>query len=331
MRAMRAMVFEAAGQPLRERDLPDPLPGPGEVRVAVEACGLCRTDLHVVDGDLPPRRLPLVPGHEVVGRIDALGAAVTGLALGSRIGIPWLGSTCGTCAYCREGRENLCDDPGFTGYTRDGGFADYCVARAGYVIPLPEEGDPAALAPLLCAGLIGFRAYRMAGAARRIGLWGFGAAAHILCQIAVHDGREVFAFTRPGDVAAQDFARFLGACWAGGSDEAPPDPLDAALVFAPVGALVPAALGSVRKGGTVVPAGIHMSEIPAFTYDLLWHERVVRSVANLTRADGEALLPRAAAAGVIPRSVPYPLSRANAAMDDLRAGRLTGAAVLVPH
>ncbi len=327
---MRAMVLEAVGRPLVERDRPEPDPGPGEVRVAMEACGVCRTDLHIADGDLPPRRLPLIPGHEVVGRISALGAGVNGLSVGERVGVPWLGSTCGACDYCREGRENLCDDPGFTGYTRDGGFAEACVARAEYVFALSDDADPVGLAPLLCAGLIGFRAYRMAGEARRIGLWGFGAAAHILCQIAVHEGREIFAFTRDGDDDAQDFARSLGAVWAGGSGEAPPVALDAALVFAPVGALVPAALRSLRKGGVVVLGGIHMSDIPAFPYELIWHERVLRSVANLTRADGEAFFPRALAAGVVAHGVPYPLDRANAAMADLREGRLRGAAVLVP-
>lgn len=328
---MRAMVLEGSEGRLEARERPLPPPGAGEVRVAVEACGVCRTDLHVVDGDLPRRCASLVPGHEVVGRVEAVGAGVTGLAVGTRVGVPWLGSTCGRCTYCREGRENLCDDPGFTGYTRDGGFAEACLARADYVLRLPEEADPVALAPLLCAGLIGFRAYRMAGEARRLGLWGFGAAAHILCQIAVHEGREVFAFTRDGDRVAQDFARGLGAAWAGGSGEAAPVPLDAALVFAPVGALVPAALRSLRKGGVVVLGGIHMSEIPAFPYALIWNERVVRSVANLTREDGEAFLPRAAAAGVTTRTTAYPLSRANEALADLRAGRLTGAAVLVPE
>lgn len=296
----------------------------------VEACGVCRTDLHILDGDLPAAKLPLIPGHEIVWRIDALGDGISHLTLGQRVGVPWLGATCGHCAYCLSGAENLCDTPQFTGFRRDGGFAEYCVADARYAFALAEAADPVALAPLLCAGLIGYRALRMAGSAQKLGIWGFGAAAHILCQIAVWQGREVYAFTRDGDAAAQLFARDLGACWAGGSDSPPPASLDASLIFAPVGALVPQALKSLRKGGTVVTGGIHMSDIPAFPYADLWHERVIRPVANLTRADGEEFFPLAAAAEVRTRTTAYPLHAANAALDDLRAGRLQGAAVLAP-
>lgn len=325
---MRAMVLDHAGFALRE--IPMPVPGAGEIRLRIEACGVCRTDLHILDGELTHPKLPLVPGHEIVGRVEAMGPGITGFHLGQRVGVPWLGGTCGHCPYCAEGRENLCDAPDFTGYTRDGGFAEYCVARADYAFALPEEADPVALAPLMCAGLIGYRALRMAGEARRIGLYGFGAAAHILCQIARWQGREVFAFTRPGDAATQTFARDLGAVWAGGSDEIPPAALEAALIFAPTGALVPQALRTLRKGGTVVCAGIHMSDIPGFPYADLWQERVIRSVANLTRADGEAFFPLARAAGVRTRVTPYPLERAAEALDDLRHGKVQGAAVLVP-
>ncbi len=327
---MRAMVFTGRSPLLQAADLPRPEPGPGEVLIRVEACGVCRTDLHIVDGELSAPRLPLVPGHEIVGRIEQTGPGVSGLSTGQRVGVPWLGQTCGHCPYCAMGRENLCDAPLFTGYTRNGGYADYCVADAGYVFPLPETADPVALAPLLCAGLIGFRSYRMAGQARRLGLYGFGAASHILCQIARHQGVEVFAFTRDGDEAAQDFARTLGAAWAGGSSEPAPALLDAAIIFAPVGALVPLALRAVRKGGRVVCGGIHMSDIPAFPYADLWHEREIVSVANLTRADGEAFFPLAEAARVRTQTAGYPLDRANEALDDLRHGRLQGAAVLVP-
>lgn len=327
---MRAMVLDAPGKTLRLADLNLSAPGPGEVRIAVEACGVCRTDLHIVDGELPFPGRTLVPGHEVVGRIDALGPGVEGLSPGQRVGVPWLGHTCGVCPFCTMGRENLCDAPLFTGYTRDGGYAEACVADAAYVFPLPEAADPVALAPLLCAGLIGYRSLVMAGDAQRIGIWGFGAAAHILAQIARYQGREVFAFTRPGDRPAQDFARSLGAVWAGGSDEPSPAPLDAAILFAPVGALVPLALKAVRKGGRVVCGGIHMSDIPGFPYAGLWGEREIVSVANLTRADGDAFFPLAEAAGVVTETLRYPLAEANAALADLRYGRLQGAAVLVP-
>lgn len=327
---MRAMVFERVGQPLTLKDIPCPEPGPGQVLIRVEACGVCRTDLHIVDGELTGPKLPLVPGHEVVGRIAALGAGVVGLRRGQRVGVPWLGHACGHCPYCDMGRENLCDDPLFTGYTVDGGYAEYCLAHTDFTFPLDEEADPVALAPLLCAGLIGYRSLSLAGDARVLGLYGFGAAAHILCQVAIHQGRRVLAFTRDGDEAAQDFARRLGAVWAGNSSEPSPEELDAAIIFAPVGALVPLALKAVRKGGRVVCGGIHMSDIPSFPYADLWQEREIRSVANLTRADGEAFFPLAAEAGVKTETVPYPLERANEALDDLRAGRLQGAAVLVP-
>jgi propanol-preferring alcohol dehydrogenase len=329
MARMRAMLLDAPGRPLRSAELPVPEPGPGEVLVRVLACGVCRTDLHLVDGELPEPKLPVVPGHEIVGEVAALGPGVDGLARGRRVGVPWLGRTCGACRFCRSERENLCDAPLFTGYTRDGGYAEFAVADARYCFPLPE-GDPVAQAPLLCAGLIGFRAYRIAGEGKRLGLYGFGAAAHILAQIAKADGREVYAFTRPGDAAARDFARRLGAVWVGGSDEPPPVPLDAAIVFAPVGALVPTALRAVDKGGVVVLGGIHMSDIPAFPYRILWEERVVRSVANLTRADGLGLFAKLARTPVVTETVRFPLTAANEALADLRAGRLQGAAVLVP-
>ena len=327
---MRAMILDAPGRPLRAGDLPLPEPAEGEVRVRVEACGVCRTDLHVVDGELAFPGHPLVPGHEIVGRIAATGAGATGLRIGQRVGVPWLGHTCGVCPFCAMGRENLCDAPLFTGYTRDGGYAEACLADARFVFPLDETADPVALAPLLCAGLIGHRSLVMAGDARRIGVWGFGGAAHILAQVARFQGREVYAFTRPGDAAAQAFARRLGAVWAGGSDETAPAALDAAILFAPVGALVPRALKAVRKGGRVVCGGIHMSDIPGFPYADLWGEREIVSVANLTRADGEAFFPLAAAAGVVTETRAYSLAAANAALDDLRHGRLSGAAVLVP-
>lgn len=324
------MILDAPRTPLRVGHLPLPEPGPGEVRVRVEACGVCRTDLHILDGELAFPGHPLVPGHEVVGRIDAMGTGVEGLYPGQRVGVPWLGHTCGACPYCAMARENLCDAPLFTGYTRDGGYAEACVADARFVFPLPEEGDPVALAPMLCAGLIGFRSYGMAGDARRIGLYGFGAAAHLLAQLARFEGREVLAFTRPGDTEAQDFARRLGAVWAGGSDEPAPALLDAAIIFAPVGGLVPAALKAVRKGGRVICGGIHMSDIPAFPYADLWEEREIVSVANLTRQDGLDYFPRAAAAGVHADTKAYALEDANAALEDLRHGRLQGAAVLEP-
>ena len=324
----RAMVLAAPHAPLAlvERDIP--APGAHEVLVRVEACGVCRTDLHIVDGELTQPHLPLVPGHEVVGRIEALGTGVSALAVGDRVGIPWLGATCGVCPYCREQRENLCDAPQFTGYTRDGGYADHAVARADYCFRLPADFDAAHAAPLLCAGLIGYRALAMAGGAARLAIYGFGAAAHLIAQVAVWQGREVYAFTKPGDVEGQAFARSLGCAWAGDSDAAPPAPFDAALLFAPVGALVPAALRHTRKGGTVVCAGIHMSTIPAFAYDLLWGERTVRSVANLTRRDGEEFLALAARVPVRTTVELFPLAEANAALDAVRTGRVRGAAVL---
>ena len=327
---MRAMVFDGTSPKLDLREVADPRPGAGQVLIRVEACGVCRTDLHILDGELASPKLPLVPGHEVVGRIASMGRDEEGIETGQRVGVPWLGHVCGRCPYCDMGRENLCDAPLFTGYTVDGGYAEYCIAHTDFVFPLPEDPDPEALAPLLCAGLIGYRSLSRAGEAQVLGLYGFGAAAHILCQIAVSQGRRVLAFTREGDTAAQDFARGLGAVWAGSSSEPSPEPLDAAIIFAPVGALVPAALRSVRKGGRVVCGGIHMSNIPAFRYADLWQEREIRSVANLTRADGEAFFPLADAVGVRTRTVPYPLDRANEALEDLRHGRLQGAAVLVP-
>jgi propanol-preferring alcohol dehydrogenase len=316
---------------LRLVERPDPLPGDGEIRLRVEACAVCRTDLHVVDGDLPALGRPVVPGHEIVGRIDALGAGVDDFRLGDRVGVPWLGHTCGHCPYCASGHENLCDAPLFTGYTRDGGFATAVVADAAYAFPLAGFDDPVAAAPLLCAGLIGWRTLNAAGAeARSIGIYGFGAAAHIVAQLCRWQGRRVFAFTRPGDEAAHRFARGLGAVWAGSSDEAPPEKLDAALLFAPVGALVPAALAAVRKGGRVVCGGIHMSDIPSFPYRLLWEERQVVSVANLTRADGDEFLRIAPLAGVRTQTIRYKLEQANEALADLRDARFQGAAVLVP-
>ncbi len=329
---MRAMVLHAPGRPLVLEQRPLPEPGPGELCLAVQACAVCRTDLHVVDGELPHQPLPIVPGHEIVGVVEAIGMGVSGWRLGDRAGVPWLGHACGACRYCREGRENLCDTPGFTGYTRDGGFASHVVAEAAFCLSLPfgEPADAATLAPLLCAGLIGWRALRAAGDARELGLYGFGAAAHLVAQVASREGRRVYAFTRPGDVAAQDFARELGAVWAGGSDLPPPVPLDAAILFAPVGALVPLALAAVRKGGRVVCGGIHMSDIPAFPYRLLWEERELVSVANLTRADGRDFLAVVAERPLRVDIRRYPLEQANQALDDLRAGRLKGAAVLMP-
>ncbi len=327
---MRAMVLERPGEPLRLVERPEPAPSDGEVRITVHACGVCRTDLHVVDGDLPNPKLPIVPGHEIVGRIDALGRGVTGLASGMRVGVPWLGRTCGHCLFCLSGRENLCDQPLFTGYTRDGGYATHVIADARYTFTLPEADDDVATAPLLCAGLIGWRSLRIAGVGKKIGLYGFGAAAHIIAQVARWQGRDVFAVTRAGDAAAQEFARKMGACWTGGSDEEPPEKLDCAIIYAPVGALVPAALAAVRKGGRVVCAGIHMSDIPRFPYRLLWEERELVSVANLTRQDGEEFFSVVPKVGITTETVPYPLARANEALSDLRSGRLRGAAVLVP-
>jgi len=324
------MLLEQIGQPLQLRELPVPQPGPGEVRVRVLACGVCRTDLHVVDGELPEAPLPIIPGHEIVGLVDALGEGVTGFEPGQRVGIPWLGHTCGTCSYCQHAEENLCDAPQFTGYTRPGGYAEYVVADARFAFALGEEGDPVALAPLLCAGLIGWRSLVKAGDGKRLGLYGFGAAAHIVMQVARWQGRDVYAFSRPGDVAAQDFARSLGAVWAGDSGELPPVPLDAAIIYAPAGELVPAALRALRKGGRVVCAGIRMSDIPSFPYNILWQEREVVSVANLTRQDGLEFFPVAAQVGIHTETHAYPLEQANQALDDLRNGRFQGAAVLVP-
>ncbi|HUA54186.1 MAG TPA: zinc-dependent alcohol dehydrogenase family protein [Candidatus Sulfotelmatobacter sp.] len=325
---MRAMLLDAPGRPLRAADLPTPAPGPDEVLIRVHACGVCRTDLHVVDGELDRPKLPLVLGHELVGRVAALGARVDDLAEGERVGVPWLGWTCGSCAYCRAGQENLCDAARFTGYQIDGGYAEYAVADRRFVFRLPARYGDVEAAPLLCAGLIGYRALRMAGDASTLGIYGFGAAAHIVAQVAVQQGRRVFAFTRDGDRDAQDFARELGATWAGASTEPPPEPLDAALLFAPVGALVPAALQATRKAGVVVCAGIHMSDIPSFPYAWLWGERVIRSVANLTRRDGEEFLALADKLSIRTHTVPLPLADANEALARLREGRLRGAAVL---
>ncbi len=334
-KTMPAMVLEAAHQPLKATELPVPEPGPDQILLKVLACGVCRTDLHIVDGELDHPKLPLVLGHEIVGRVEALGANVEGFALGERVGVPWLGYTDGTCPYCRMGRENLCDHPRFTGYQIDGGYAAYTVADARYCFKLPEGYSDAEAAPLLCAGLIGYRSFKMAedalqGETKRLGIYGFGAAAHIIAQVARHQGCEIYAFTSPGDKAAQDFARELGAVWAGGSDEAPPEKLDAAIIFAPVGPLVPAALRALRKGGVVVCGGIHMSDIPQFPYDILWEERVVRSVANLTRDDAREFLALAPTVPVKTRVVPITLSEANAALERLRKGELQGAAVLIP-
>jgi propanol-preferring alcohol dehydrogenase len=325
---MRAMLLRAPGTPLELTTLPVPAPAPGEILVEVHACGVCRTDLHVVDGELADPKLPLVPGHEIVGQVAALGTGVTSFRAGERVGIPWLGHTCGACPYCLRDRENLCDAPRFTGYTQDGGYAEYAVADARYAFALPAGPRDDELAPWLCAGLIGYRALRMAGDAARIGIYGFGAAAHIVAQLARHERRETFAFTRPGDDAAQAFARELGATWAGGSDQCAPAELDAALIFAPVGALVPTALRAVRKGGAVVCAGIHMSDIPAFPYAALWGERRVQSVANLTRDDGIDFIARATAVSLETRVTGFLLAAANEALAALRGGRLAGAAVL---
>ena len=327
---MHAMVLSAIKTPLEWLELPDRKPGPHEIRATVLACGVCRTDLHVVDGELPNPQLPIIPGHEIVGRIEALGADVSGLEIGQRVGIPWLGHTDGTCPYCLMQRENLCDKPLFTGYTRDGGFATSVISDARFTFPLGEVGDDVSMAPLLCAGLIGWRSLTIAGDAKRIGFYGFGAAAHILVQVACQQGRSVYAFTRSGAVGSQEFARSLGAMWAGGSDESPPEPLDAAIIFAPVGELVPTALKAVRKGGRVVCAGIHMSDIPALPYLTLWEERELVSVANLTRRDGLEFLKQASEMQIKVRTTVYPLREANRALADLRAGRFEGAAVLVP-
>jgi propanol-preferring alcohol dehydrogenase len=325
---MDAMVLNAAHAPLELSRVGTPTPAPRQLLVKVAACGVCRTDLHVVDGELPHARSPVIPGHEIVGTVVDAGSAVDSFARGDRVGIPWLASTCGVCAYCRAGRENLCDDAQFTGYTVDGGYAEYVVADHRFCLPLPAGAPAAELAPWLCAGLIGYRALRAAGEARRLGIYGFGAAAHIVAQLARHQGQEVFAFTRPGDAQAQEFARTLGAVWAGGSDVAAPAALDASIIFAPVGALVPVALRSVAKGGTVVCAGIHMSDIPQFPYDILWGERTVRSVANLTRRDGIEFIELATKVPIRTSIVEYPLHQANEAMHALRTGAISGAAVL---
>lgn len=327
---MLAMILEQARTPLHAVDRAPPEPEPGQVLIRIRACGVCRTDLHVVDGELPEPKLPLVPGHEIVGTVEAVGAGVERLRVGDRVGVPWLGWTCGTCEFCRSGRENLCDRARFTGYQIDGGYAEYTVADERFCFAVPPEFDDHQAAPLMCAGLIGYRALRMAEQSRRLGFYGFGAAAHIAVQIARYRGQEVFAFTKPGDIKAQQFARSLGAVWAGGSDTMPPGQLDGALIFTPVGPLVPMALAATAKGGIVVCAGIHMSDIPRFPYRLLWGERVVRSVANLTRRDGEEFLALAPRAKVRTTTVLFPLAQANEALTQLREGRFEGAAVLLP-
>lgn len=329
MTMMRAMQLDAPGTPLRPVERPLPEPGPGQVRIAIAACGVCRTDLHVADGDIHGI-LPIVPGHEIVGRIEAIGADVAGFSLGMRVGVPWLAHACGACPYCASQRENLCDEPLFTGFTRDGGFASHCLADAAFCFPIPDGFDDIHAAPLLCAGLIGYRAYRLAGEAPVLGLYGFGAAGHILAQLAVWQGRRVFAFTRDGDVAGQDFARRLGCAWAGDSSQPPPEPMDGAIIFAPVGALVPKALKALRKGGRVVCAGIHMSDIPSFPYADLWEEREIVSVANLTRRDGTEFLDLAARVPIRTHVTPMPLASANQALTMLRGGEVEGALVLVP-
>jgi alcohol dehydrogenase, propanol-preferring len=328
MHSMLAMRLDTPHGPLQRHALPVPEPGPGEVLLRVQACGVCRTDLHLVDGELPDIVYPVIPGHEIVGRIVAMAPDVTTWRVGTRVGVPWLGGSCGQCQFCQSGRENLCGQASFTGYTRDGGYAGYVTARAAWCLPIPDRYADAEAAPLLCAGLIGYRAYRAAGVAPVIGLYGFGAAAHLLLPVALHEGRRVFALTRPGDQAAQDFARSLGAHWAGGSDETPPEALDAAILFAPAGELVPAALAAVRRGGRVVCAGIHMSDIPSFPYHLLWGERSIVSVANLTREDGMAFMRLAAQLDLRPAVTRFDLSQANQALDLLRAGRVSGACVL---
>jgi propanol-preferring alcohol dehydrogenase len=327
---MKAMVLSKPKTPLEWTELPDRQPGAGQVRVKVLACGVCRTDLHVFDGELPDPKSPIILGHEIVGRIDAIGADVTGLAMGERVGIPWLGHTDGVCPYCKTNRENLCDAPLFTGYTRDGGFATAVIADARFAFPLGETGSDVSLAPLLCAGLIGWRSLKIAGDGKKLGIYGFGAAGHIVAQVAKWQGREIYAFTRPGDVGTQDFARSLGVTWAGGSDETAPELLDAAIIYATVGDLVPVALKAVHKGGRVVCAGIDMSDIPSFPYRILWEERQLLSVANLTREDGIEFLGLVPKMGIVVKTTTYPLQQANKALEDLRAGKFDGAAVLVP-
>lgn len=328
---MKAMVCEGPGRPLREVERARPIAGRGKVIIKVSACGVCRTDLHLVDGELPQAAYPVVPGHEIIGEVIELGGAVDSLRLGQRVGIPWLGGSCGHCRYCLNGRENLCDEPTFTGCQVDGGYAEFAQARADYCFSVPETYSDVEAAPLMCAGLIGFRALTIAGEAQKLGLYGFGAAAHIVAQLAIAEGREVLAFTRPGDSEGQAFAREMGADWVGPSDAMPPEPLDAAIIFAPVGALVPAALRAVRKGGRVVCAGIHMSDIPGFPYRDLWEERQIVSVANLTRADGRAFFARLKTVAIHTATTVYPLKEANRALEDLRQGRIKGAPVLVPH
>jgi alcohol dehydrogenase, propanol-preferring len=327
---MQSMLLSHVRAPLKEISLPDPIPGPSEILVRVAACAVCRTDLHVVDGELPQPKLPLIPGHEIVGRVLRLGAAASRFSVGDRIGIPWLGRTCGVCEYCKRGLENLCDAPQFTGYTRDGGYAELATADERFCVRIPDNYSDLEAAPLLCAGLIGFRSLLKAGDARRLGIYGFGAAAHLITQVAVHEGRDVYAFTRHGDTDAQSFARSVGACWAGASDDLPPTTLDAAIIFAPVGSLVPSALRAVRKGGIVVCGGIHMSDIPSFPYELLWGERTLCSVANLTRRDAEQFMTIAERVPLRTHFETFPLSSANEALDRLRSGRLQGAAILIP-
>jgi alcohol dehydrogenase, propanol-preferring len=326
---MRAMILDVPGEPLRVAEVASPEPGEGQVLLRVHCCAVCRTDLHVVDGELPDPRLPLIPGHQIVGTVERIGEHTDGFTVGERVGVPWLGWTDGECRYCLSGRENLCENARFTGYQIDGGYAEYALAEGRFCFSIPESFPDLQAAPLLCAGLIGHRSLRFAGDAERLGLYGFGASAHIVAQVASHEGRRVFAFTRPGDEEAQEFARELGAEWAGSSEEAPPEELDAAIIFAPVGALVPAALRAVARGGTVVCAGIHMSDIPSFSYDLLWEERSVRSVANLTRQDGLDFLALAPEVPVRTEVMPFPLEAANEALEALRGGRVRGAAVLV--
>jgi propanol-preferring alcohol dehydrogenase len=328
---MQAMVLERPGKPLKIAELPIPAPGPEQVLIKVHACGVCRTDLHIVDGELPHPKLPLIPGHEIIGTVEEKGDHAEGFGIGQRIGVPWLGYTDGRCSYCKRGKENLCDNARFTGYTLDGGYAEYAVADHRYCFSVPESYNDAEAAPLMCAGLIGYRSYRLATDdpdIKRLGIYGFGAAAHIICQVATFQEKEVYAFTRPGDLQAQEFARRLGAVWAGGSDRQPPRLLDAAIIFAPVGALIPAALCATAKGGIVVCGGIHMSDIPSFPYRILWEERTVRSVANLTRRDGREFLEIAPRVPVKTDVKTYCLKDANQALDDLRRGRFTGAAVL---
>ena len=328
---MRAMVLDGAGQPLRMKELPDPLPGPGQVRLKVEACGVCRTDLHVVDGELPAIPYPVIPGHEIVGIVDMLGPEVANFRIGDRVGVPWLGYTCGVCPFCRQNRENLCDRPLFTGYTRDGGYATHTIADARYAFRLNESAQATDIAPLLCAGLIGWRSLKLAGDAKDLGIYGFGAAGHIVAQVARFQGRAVHAVTRPGDVEAQQLALRLGAVWAGAAQDVEPQSLDAAIIFAPVGELVPAALRAVRKGGRVVCGGIHMSDVPSFPYALLWQERQLLSVANLTREDGREFFELAPQAGIRTQTEIFPLHEANEVLTRLREGRISGAAVLVPQ